>query len=249
MMKIENKDFWEKQEVILTQDTPVPNSSDFEIYLYTKVLNHFKNGNQKLKSKTFGCGTGREIPEILKYTKFDYVLASDISENMISICNKNLKNWGVDNRVDTMVCNASDYKGSDNSFQMVTIMNSMLTYVKDRNERYAIFKSSHQILTDDGCIIGVVHNQEGAPLKTLYFLIRRIFSVFLRGEVGHRKTGFKGFKVEGYYFSKSDLIKHLRDNGFKNIEVQSISEFYKSNGFGYDKWNGYNNLLFFATKS
>ena len=76
-MKVENKDFWEDESIIKTQDQIAPKSADYEIYLYEKARTHFK-GLRNLKAKIFGCGTGREIPEIINYVGIKKVVASDI---------------------------------------------------------------------------------------------------------------------------------------------------------------------------
>ncbi|HEX8269175.1 MAG TPA: class I SAM-dependent methyltransferase [Flavobacterium sp.] len=248
-MKVTNKDFWEFDEVIGTQDRSNPKSSDYEVYLYNKAAERFANRQTALRAKIFGCGTGREIPEVLKYTKCKTAVASDISANMIKKCRENLELWNISDKVETVVSDAAAYKAPDGSFDLTTIMNSMLTYVVEKKDRYQIFRNCFNLLADNGVILGVVHHQKGAPLKTLYFMLRRIFSPFLSKEVGFRNTGFKGYQVEGYYFSEKDLFNHLNENGFKNIEILSLAEYYKRKNFKYDRLKGYNNLIFFATKS
>lgn len=247
-MKVEHKDFWGFDEVIGTQDRTIPSSSDYEVYLYNKAADHFKSAASGLRAKIFGCGTGREIPEVLKYTKCETAVASDLSENMIKKCDENLAAWGIADKVQTIVCDAASYRAPAGSFDVVTIMNNMLTYVVSRDERYKIFKNCHELLSDRGVFLGVVHHQKGSPQKTLFFLMRQILKPFLSHEVGFRHTGFKGYKIEGYYFTEKELRKHLVDNGFNNIEILSLSEYYKRKNFKYDKLKGYNNLIFFATK-
>lgn len=247
-MKVGNKDFWEDESVIGTQDRTVAGSADYEIYLYEKVAKKFEGTAKKLKAKIFGCGTGREIPEVLEHANFDTAVASDIAENMIKKCDENLRAWGISDKVETLVADAALYKGAPGSFQLVTIMNSMLTYVVDKKQRDKIFQNSYNLLEDGGCIIGVVHHQKGAPAKTLYFLMRRIFGFLLTRPAGFRHTGFKGFRVEGYYFTKKDIYNHLHDHQFQDIEILSLWEYYERKNFKYDKRKGYNNLIFFATK-
>lgn len=246
-MKVENKDFWENESVISTQDRVKPTSSDYEVYLYNKVAEYLK-GNQNMKAQVLGCGTGREIPEIIKYVGVDKVTAIDISENMIAKCITNLQNWGIYSQVEATVQDATIF-ASKCDYDVVTIMNNMLTYVINKQDRYAVFKNSHESLKQNGCIIGVVHNQVGVPQKSLYFVIRNIFSFFLKNEPGYRLTGFKGMRFGGYYFTKNILHKHLEDNGFKNIEILALSDYYKNKDYKYNRWKGYNNLIFFATKN
>lgn len=246
-MRVENKFFWEDQNVIATQDRSVSSSSNYEVYLYNKVFSFF-NSHENLNAKVFGCGTGREIPEVMKYIGIKNVVASDISENMIKKCNENLLKWGLINNVITKVTDAAQFKSEVQYFDVVTFMNNMLTYVTDKEERDKIFKNSYQILNDNGCIIGVVHHKVGTPQKTVYFLLRRFLKPFLKTEVGFRLTGFKGFKFGGHYFSKNEIFNHLKENDFKNIEVISLAEFSKNNNLSYNRLKGYNNLLFFATK-
>ena len=64
----------------------------------------------------------------------------------------------------------------------------------------------------------------------------------------NRVTGFYGFDVKGYYFTKKDLRKHLQETGFVNIEIKSLSEYCKEINVPYNRLKGMNNLIFFATK-
>ena len=41
MSNLKNKDFWEKSEVIQTQDQKEPKATDFEKYLYKKASKYF----------------------------------------------------------------------------------------------------------------------------------------------------------------------------------------------------------------
>ena len=124
----------------------------------------------------------------------------------------------------------------------------MLTYVPNRNDRLKIFENSFQILKPKATIIGTVHNQVGTPAKTYYFKLRNLFSFILGDKVGNRNTGFNGFKVPGYYYSKRGLIKDLLTAGFKNVEVYSLEEYHALKDEFYDRKKGYNNLIFIATK-
>lgn len=248
-MKIENKDFWEREDIIYSQDKTVGDTSNYEAYLYEKAAKYFKENQIKIKkAKVFGVGTGREINGILKFLYIDKIIATDISENMIKKGIINIAKWNLQDKVTMQVADATKFTAVPETFELVTLMNCMLTYVKDRSNRYTIFKTANTILVPNGCLIGAVHNQVGTPQKTAFFLLRRLLKPFLKIEVGNRITGFNGFEVGGYYFTKSDLKTHLNDNGFKNIEIKSLSEFYKEIGVKYNRMKGYNNLIFFATK-
>ena len=248
-MKIENKEFWEREDIIYSQDKTVADTSNYEAYLYEKASNYFSKKNIKVTyAKVFGVGTGREIHGILKYISIDKILATDISVNMIKKGIENIKNWNLQTKVTMQVSDATTFVAPKESFELVTLMNCMLTYVKDKKDRYKIFKTTYDILQPDGVLIGAVHNQVGTPQKTTYFLLKKILKPFLKNEVGSRVTGFNGFDVRGYYFSEKDLYNHLHDNGFKNIEIKSLSQYYKEVNIKYNRLKGYNNLIFFATK-
>jgi SAM-dependent methyltransferase len=247
MSKIENKDFWEKEEIIKTQET-VESAADYEYFLFDKVKENPKKKNTVDSVKIFGCGTGREVKAIADYFSPEKIVASDISENMISKCQVNLKTWKIDQITETVVINAADYKPTGVSFDLVTILNSMLTYVPLRKDRIQIFKNSYSILNPDGILIGTVHHQVGSPAKTNYFRLRKLFSFFLGEKVGNRNTGFNGFKVPGYYYDKATLISDIRSVGFSDIEVWSLEDFYRLKGKAYDAKKGYNNLIFIARK-
>ena len=247
-MKIENKDFWEKDQIISTQDIQ-KNASDFELFMFHEAQQRYKDNGKIKKIKIFGCGTGREIGAIANFYNPDRILASDISENMVNKCRANIVEWGVDAITETQVSNAVLYQGTKNTFDLVTLLNSMLTYVPKRGDRLTIFKTSLEILKPNASIIGTVHNQVGTSVKTIYFKIRSLFSPFLGETVGNRNTGFKGFKVPGYYYTKKGLLCDLKLVGFKNIEIYSLEEYYLKNNQTYNRKKGYNNLIFIATKS
>ncbi len=99
-MKIENKEFWEREDVIHSQNKTVVNTSNYEAYLYEKAKNYFSKLNSSVKfAKIFGCGTGREINGILKYVPIDSILATDISENMIKKGKENVISWNLQDKV------------------------------------------------------------------------------------------------------------------------------------------------------
>lgn len=250
IMKIENKDFWEREDIIQTQDKSVTSTSNYEAYLYEKAHRYFQKRKQEVKhAKIFGCGTAREIFGILKYISIDHITATDIAENMIKKAALNLKEWNLEKKVTLEISDAVKFKAQESSFELVTFMNCILNYVKDRSDRYIIFKTAHDILTPKGVVIGVVHNQVGTPQKTIYFLLRRILKPFLKDEPGNRITGFNGFQFGAYYFTKKDLGKHLSAAGFENIAIKSLSEYSRDNNLKYTRMKGYNNLIFFATKA
>ena len=75
-MKIENKDFWEREDIIYSQDKTVGDTSNYEAYLYEKASNYFKEKHIKINNaKVFGVGTGREIHGILKYLSIGRVIS------------------------------------------------------------------------------------------------------------------------------------------------------------------------------
>lgn len=244
-MKIENKDFWEKDTIIKTQEV-LKQASDFEIFMFEKAKIRYQSKVDIIK--IFGCGTGREIESIADFYKPSRIVASDISENMISKCQENLKLWNIDSITETVVGDATQYNKEIETFDLVTILNSMLTYVPLRKNRLTIFKNSFQILKPKATLIGTVHNQVGSPAKTYYFKLRNLFSFILGERAGNRNTGFNGFKVPGYYYNKKGLIKDLKVSGFENIEVYSLEEYYKLHNAVYNRKTGYNNLIFIATK-
>lgn len=246
-MKIENKNFWERKDVIATQEV-MKSISDFEHFMFETSLKRYDKTGKINHIKVFGCGTGRELDGIAKFYKPSTIVASDISGNMIEKCNENLKVWNIDAITSTIVGDAKDFNKVSDEFELVTILNSMLTYVPVHQDRLTIFSNARQILVQDGVLIGTVHNQVGVLAKTLYFRLRGFFSFFLEEKVGNRDTGFKGFKVSGYYYTKKGLIADLKISGFRNIEVYSIEDFHAMNGRVYDRKKGYNNLIFIATK-
>ena len=176
------------------------------------------------------------------------MVASDISENMIAKCNDNLKLWKIDAITETLAINATEYNKVEEAFELVTILNSMLTYVPLKEDRLEIFKNSNQILKQNGTLIGTVHNQVGTLAKTAYFKLRNVFSFVFGDKVGNRMTGFNGFEVSGYYYDKKTLKNDLVLSGFKNIEIYSLEDFFKMNGQTYNRKKGYNNLIFIASK-
>lgn len=246
-MKIENKAFWEKETIIETQDVS-KSISNFEAFLFEKAKERYSKIAEIKVVKVFGCGTGREIKSINDLFQPTQIVASDISENMILKCIENLRLWNIDNKTETLVCDAFVYDKDENQFDMVTLLNSMLTYVPERKKRLGIFKNALQILKKDAVLIGTVHNQVGTRNKTLYFKLRGLFSFILGNKVGNRNTGFHGFKVPGYYYTKKGLHKDLIEAGFNEVEIYSLEEFSLLMGGKYNRKKGYNNLIFIGSK-
>ncbi len=247
-MKIENKDFWEKEAIIATQEK-LKKAADFELFMFENAAKRYQPIGVIQAVKIFGCGTGRETESIAEFYNPTKIVVSDISENMILKCIENLKRWKLDSITETVVGDAKDYNKVSEVFDLVTLLNSMMTYVPLRKDRLTIFRNAYQILKPSGVVIGTVHNQVGTPAKTLYFKIKSLFSFILGEKVGNRNTGFNGFKVSGYYYDKRTLINDLLSSGFKNVEVYSLEEYYHLKDISYNRKTGYNNLLFVASKS
>ena len=245
-MKIDNKDFWEKEDVIATQRLQF--ASGFETFMFQEAQSRYSNFGKIEKIKIFGCGSGRDVKAVADFFNPKEILASDISENMIEKCKVNIHNWDLESIASTSVSNATELHKPSNNFQLVTILNSMLTYVPLKKDREVIFKNSYTLLQKNGVLIGTVHNQVGTFAKTTYFKLRSVFSFLLKEKVGNRTTGFNGFKVPGYYYSKKQLDLDLKKVGFRSVSIQSLEEFEISQGRTYNRKKGYNNLIFVASK-
>ncbi|WP_400078014.1 class I SAM-dependent methyltransferase [Winogradskyella sp. R77965] len=246
-MDVKNKEFWEKKEVINTQNiskTPY----NYEKYLFKEATSRLNKVRNFEAANIYGCGTGRDIKVIEEHFKPKLIVASDISENMIEGCKENLKGWNIKSNVQLHVADASKLKVDSDKFDLVTLLNSMLTYVPKRKNRLRIFQNSYDSLIERGVVIGVVHNQIGRPMKTYYFRLRKLFSFLLKDKVGNKSTGFKGYKLPGYYYDKKWLKKDLAHAGFKNISIMSLEEFFQNTGRAYDKSKSYNQLIFICNK-
>ena len=246
-MKIENKDFWEIDNVIEVQEN-MKKSADFEVFMFKKAKEIYSKVGDIKSIKIFGCGSGRDVKALADFFSPKEILASDISENMIEKCKVNIHNWDLESIASTSVSNATELHKPSNNFQLVTILNSMLTYVPLKKDREVIFKNSYTLLQKNGVLIGTVHNQVGTFAKTTYFKLRSVFSFLLKEKVGNRTTGFNGFKVPGYYYSKKQLDLDLKKAGFQSVSIQSLEEFEISQGRTYNRKKGYNNLIFVASK-
>ncbi|MBY0486726.1 MAG: class I SAM-dependent methyltransferase [Flavobacteriaceae bacterium] len=246
-MKIENKEFWEIGNVIEVQDRTKA-ATNFELFMFEKAKELYASTGTINTIKIFGCGTGREVEQIANFYKPSHIIASDISENMIEKCKENLKDWNIDSSTEAIVIDAKDYNKVENKFDLVTILNSMLTYVSEKSARVQIFKNAYQIAKPNGVLIGTVHNQEGSFLKTSYFKVRNLLSFYYGDKVGNRVTGYNGFKVQGYYYDKKVLLQDIQSAGFKSIEIYSLEEYYALSNQVYDRKKGYNNLIFIAQK-
>ena len=66
-MKIDNKDFWEKDDIIATQR--LKKISDFEQSMLENAKSRYKEFGEIKNIKIFGCGSGREIESIAEYYK------------------------------------------------------------------------------------------------------------------------------------------------------------------------------------
>jgi len=246
-MKIENKEFWEIDHVIDVQNK-IKHATDFELFMFEKAKEYYQDYGKIDKVKIFGCGTGREVLQIADFFKPTSIVASDISANMIEKCKLNLKEWNIYSFTETLVIDAQDYDYHEKTYDLVTLLNSMLTYVADRKSRVAIFKNSYKIAKEHGVLIGTVHNQEGTFLKTSYFKLRNLLSFYYGDKVGNRVTGYNGFKVQGYYYNKKELEKDIKQAGYKTIKIYSLEEYYALQNIKYDRSKGYNNLIFIAQK-
>ena len=248
-MRKSYKEFWEIESVIKTPNNSVTNVSMHEKYLYSKVNEYFqKDKITNIVTKIFGCGTGREILAIYNELGNHKINASDISQSMINFCEKNVIEWGIDKDINLSVEDLISFENMKEEFNLVMLMNGVLTYITKKDDRHNIFKKIFNILGNKGCVIGVVHNQVGTPKKTIYFKLKSLLRFIPNFDSGNRMTGFEGFKVRGHYFTKSELHSIISKAGFKDIEILSLEELRQQMGLNYNRNTGSNNLIFMAKK-
>ena len=87
-MKIENKDFWEKEAIIATQEK-LKKAADFELFMLEQAAKRYQSVGEIKTIKIFGCGTGRETEAISVSQGVRFLAASLIVLTAI-FCNESI---------------------------------------------------------------------------------------------------------------------------------------------------------------
>ncbi|OYU82907.1 MAG: hypothetical protein CFE24_13645 [Flavobacterium sp. BFFFF2] len=244
---MESKEFWEIEYNIIKQEAHL-DAADFEVYMFEQARANNRLGHDIQTIKVFGCGTGREVQPIQAFFNATEVVATDISSEMVKRCKANIQAWGLEHSVEVFEANATEVNKPEAHFDLVAILNSMLTYVPDHHDRMTIYQNAYQLLKPGGMLISTVHNQEGTPKKTWYFRLKRLLYPWLRERVGNRNVVFSGGSVSCYYYQRNKWANDLKAAGFDVLEMLTFEEYYKKINQKYNRKTGYNNLFVVARK-
>lgn len=111
-----------------------------------------KSGINQGLALEIGPGPGYLGLEWLKKTSGTYLKGAEISPDMINIANKNAKEYGVENRVEYVLCDAHKIPFDDNTFDAVFTNGSLHEWSKPEtifNQIYCVLKPSGKYFISD----------------------------------------------------------------------------------------------------
>ncbi len=184
-----DKKFWNK---VAKFYSPAMKSSEsgYKV-LVNEVLPYL---TKDMKVLEIGCGTGQLT--FLLADKVDKLIATDFSENMISICKKNNECKNVKFKVE----DAHDLTFSDDKFDAVVIANVM--HIVPNSDK--VLSEIKRVLKKDGILFAPIFTTDTSKFNfRIWFL---------------EKIGFKVYKK----FSDKQYIKYMGNNGIKIISANMI---------------------------
>jgi SAM-dependent methyltransferase len=246
---VSNSDFWNSPSVLLTQQSNAPWSHAYEDYLLDGARQRSELSGESIELvHVVGCGPGREIPIVRRMFPNAHIIASDVAQNMIEVCARNLQRWGCSGNIDLRCSPASRLRKEKGGAGLVVAFNNVLTYVSPKADRSKTLRALREVLRPGGLLIGVVHHRWGRLTKSGYFALQRLaWLVRLTAqEPGDRLGGFSGLRVPVHYYTTTELRFLLTSSGFVPLEVLSLDLWHRGQGRKYNPLRGDNNLMFAA---
>ena len=183
------------------------------------IRNHFINSINKNAKNVLeiNCGTGEDAIWLINQNY--NVIATDISENMISIANTKVTH--NEKIFEVLDCKEIEKRFSPNSFDLIFSNFGGLNCLS-QDELQLFFKSAKKILTEKGQLILVI-----MPKNTLweqfYFLLKGKFSLAYRRKKEMAIANVDGIHVKTYYYNPKNIATIIS----KNYEIKN----YKPIGF------------------
>jgi len=165
------------------------------------------DGSEAIKALDLGCGTG--ILSYLLLSRFPraQVTAFDLSENMLTVCAKNLRAY--EDRLTLMKGNfAQDDFGSDYDI----IVSGLSTHHLEDTEKQRLYKRIYDALSHGGVFINrevVLGETQSLTDRYLYF-----WREFIRGNGEDDEVWFKKYLAEDIPAKVEVQTEWLRKSGF-----------------------------------
>lgn len=247
MAQIDHNNLWNMRSMVDEYDIQNPTLLWSENCLVAKSKSNLKLDVHNILC--VGCGGGREVLPLHETYTNATIYANDIAEKMIEKAIINFKLWNIEKSVKPLLGSIEKIEFEKPIFQMITAFNNVLCFITPRKNRNELFKKFYHITTPGGVLMGMVHHVYGTPLKTSYFILQKLLSPFQKKEFGDRSAGKREQKYFAHYYTKKEVRELLHQAGYTQIEVSSLSEFYKSRNRKYDRLKGYNNIVFYGVKA
>ncbi|MDR0913256.1 MAG: class I SAM-dependent methyltransferase [Methanobrevibacter sp.] len=183
--------------------------------------------NAKIRVLDLGCGTGVITKHIKEIYENSIVTCIDLSEKMIEIAKKNLKEY---KNIDYLVGNFLDYdfkKGYD-----LVVSSLAIHHLVSDEDKKRLYKNIYEILNNNG----VFYNNDKVqpPNEHIGKLYHDIFIKNLKNNYNDKINEISQSADDHDYPSQLfDQLKWLEEIGFKNIEV--IWKYYGHGVYGGEK--------------
>ena len=200
-MNIKEKEFysnvknWDFSKINYTIET----ISNFDFY---KTLSNYSNSS----SLCLDLGTGGGENLLKNYPEVGYIIATDISEEMLKTAKNNLKNY-PNKRVKFILCDNLNLNFPNEMFDLISARHTQINY-----------QLSYNILIKGGVlVIEGVDTKDCFELKEIFnrgqeFNSKEILSKFEYEnllKVGFQKVELFNYLFNEYYASKNDLLNLL----------------------------------------
>lgn len=184
-----------------------------------KAINTLLNHKPK-KILDLACGTGDLSIACLKLNP-DKVIGIDISEKMIEIGKKKIRQKKHEDSIDLIVADSENLPFNDNSFEAVTVAFGVRNFENLHNG----LSEAYRVLKPGGNMVILEFSKPGKfPVKQLYFFY---FSKILPwiGRLFSRDGSAYNYLPDSVkeFPQGNEFLKLMDENGFKNLNLKKLS--------------------------
>ena len=174
--------------------------------------------NRQLKILDLAAGTGDLLVTLLgENLNITEAFGLDISENMLSVCQKKIARHNLKDKVNLVCADASSTGLSDNTFDVVTIgfgLRNTPDALKTLSEIFRLLKK------DGTALILEFSLPSNRVTRLLYLLYLRYFVPFIGRHISGDKEAYKYLSTSIERFcNKEDVSSLMLKAGFENVKA------------------------------
>lgn len=225
---VEATEFWSHEDAVRATSS----STACEVYEFDLIAEALRlaDSSDDLMVHVVGVGAGRELATIRRLAPTAVIRAFDIAEPMVAVCRERAQAEGLDVEVSTRPM--SSLTSSDGPADVMVSLGAVLGCITPASERSVALRGAHQTLRPGGVLAIVVNQRRGRPDWAVWFGFRDLLVRPFRvgDEAGDRYSGPTRRSSRHHHFTRRELRRVLRSEGFEVAEMGSLRSRLRGHG-------------------